>query len=153
MLRPLPVQLQIHGSPALGLGAGSWRYFGDQARQRIEAAIGRGAALWGVMQGNDWPRRLYHTHWLAFGDPAMRELRWADLAQQLEALQLTPAWRPYPGEFPSELRVRVRPVDKRGDGADSLVAYCARYFARMPDGLWLEAGDLSRFMTQEVNLR
>jgi hypothetical protein len=149
----MPVQLQVHGAPQLGLGSGSWRHFGRQAQTILERETGRGVAMWGVMQGNDWPRCLYHTHWLAFGDASLRDVRWVQVAQELEALRLSPAWRPWQGEFPNELRVRVRPVDKRGDGADSLVRYCARYFSRCPDGLWLEVGDLGRFMTQEVNLR
>jgi len=152
LLSPLPVQLQIHGSPQLGLGVGSWRYFGETARGVLTREAGCGVALWGVMQGNDWPRTLYHTHWLAFGSEDLRGVRWASVAEELEDMKLSPAWRPHAGEFPNELRVRVRPVDARGSGADSLIAYCARYFVRMPDGLWLEAGDLSRFMQREVVL-
>ena len=96
LLRPLPVQLQVHASPQMGLGEGSWRFFMREAGAILtRRAGGAGVAGWGVMQGNEWPRCLYHMHSLWFGPSEMRDVSWAETAQELEAFgrTLQPSWK------------------------------------------------------------
>jgi hypothetical protein len=126
-------------------------HFAELARRAFEERIPLGdgqVVVWGSLEPNH-NRDGLHINALVFGPPALRDVRrtsvWAQLrqqAQQLHALAL-----PYQ-QADNEVMLKVLPVYARGDGPQSLVAYCAKYCAKF-EGRWFEVGDLGLYVEAE----